>query len=153
YRNLDEDPLFEGRNTTTEVLARTIYDRLAAARGRGELGSGAAAVESMRVTLHESHVASASFEGRLELLVLVVPGRPDTPTGGYVSDRRMVEGLRALGWHVEVCSLDGSFPSPSDSARGAAAAALASIPHGVTVLVDGLAGGAIPAVMEREAAR
>ena len=65
YRNLDDDPSFKGRNTTTEVLARTIFDRVAAARGRGQLGPGAAAVESIRVTLHESHVASASFEGRL----------------------------------------------------------------------------------------
>ena len=65
YRNLDEEPAFKGRNTTTEVLARTIFDRVAAARGRGELGAGASAVESIRVTLHESHVASASFEGRL----------------------------------------------------------------------------------------
>jgi 6-pyruvoyltetrahydropterin/6-carboxytetrahydropterin synthase len=64
YRNLDEDPSFNGRNTTTEVLARAIFDRVAAARGRGELGVGATAVESIRVTLHESHVASASFEGR-----------------------------------------------------------------------------------------
>jgi len=65
YRNLDDDPSFKGRNTTTEVLARTIFDRVAAARGRGQLGPGAAGVESVRVTLHESHVASASFEGRL----------------------------------------------------------------------------------------
>jgi glycosyltransferase involved in cell wall biosynthesis len=87
------------------------------------------------------------------LLVLVVPGRLDTPTGGYVYDRRIVEGLHTLGWRVEVCSLDGSFPWPSDAARAGAAAALASIPKGVTVLVDGLAGGAMPTVMEREAAR
>lgn len=65
YRNLDEEPAFKGRNTTTEVLARTIFDQVAAARSRGELGTGASAVESIRVTLHESHVASASFEGRL----------------------------------------------------------------------------------------
>jgi 6-pyruvoyl-tetrahydropterin synthase len=64
YRNLDDEPSFKGLNTTTEVLARTIFDRVAAARGRGELGAVAAAVESIRVTLHESHVASASFEGR-----------------------------------------------------------------------------------------
>src|SRR5215467_13261550 len=88
-----------------------------------------------------------------KLLVLVVPGRLDTPTGGYVYDRRMVDGLRGLGWHVEVCSLDGDFPSPTEGARAAAASALASIPRGLTVLVDGLAGGAIPAVMEREATR
>ena len=65
YRNLDEDPSFRGRNTTTEVLARAIFDRLAAVRSRGGLGAGASALESIRVTLHESHVASASFEGRL----------------------------------------------------------------------------------------
>jgi glycosyltransferase involved in cell wall biosynthesis len=87
------------------------------------------------------------------LLVLVVPGRLDTPTGGYVYDRRIVEGLHKLGWRVEVCSLDGSFPWPSAAARAVAATALASIPSGVTVLVDGLAGGAMPTVMEREAAR
>jgi len=65
YRNLDEDPSFKGRNTTTEVLARAIFDRIAAARRRGELGAGASALESIRVTLHESHIASASFEERL----------------------------------------------------------------------------------------
>lgn len=63
YRNLDEEPAFAGRNTTTEVLARTIFDRLADAIGRGDLGPGAQAVESLRVTLHESHIASAAFEG------------------------------------------------------------------------------------------
>ena len=87
------------------------------------------------------------------MIVLVVPGRLDTPTGGYVYDRRIVEGLQSRGWPVEVCSLDGSFPWPSDTERAGAAAAMASIPSGVTVLVDGLAGGAMPTVMEREAAR
>jgi 6-pyruvoyltetrahydropterin/6-carboxytetrahydropterin synthase len=65
YRNLDEEPAFEGRNTTTEVLARVVFDRIVEAIGRGELGPGALAVESLRVTLHESHVASASFDGRV----------------------------------------------------------------------------------------
>lgn len=65
YRNLDEEPAFKGRNTTTEVLARTIFDRMADAVRRGDLGASAAAVESLRVTLHESHVAWASFEGQL----------------------------------------------------------------------------------------
>ena len=65
YRNLDDEPLFKGRNTTTEFLARVVFDRLVAAIGRGDLGNGATAIESMRVTLHESHVASASFDGRL----------------------------------------------------------------------------------------
>jgi 6-pyruvoyltetrahydropterin/6-carboxytetrahydropterin synthase len=65
YRNLDEDPAFAGRNTTTEFLARVIFDRLAGAIDRGELGAGARAVHSARVTLHESHVASASFDAPL----------------------------------------------------------------------------------------
>ena len=64
YRNLDDEPAFAGRNTTTEFLARTVFDRLAAAIRRGELG-GADAIQSAKVTLHESHVASASYEARL----------------------------------------------------------------------------------------
>ena len=65
YRNLDDEPLFTGRNTTTEFLARVVFDRLAAAIRDGDLGPGARGVESVRVTLHESHVAAASFDGRL----------------------------------------------------------------------------------------
>ena len=65
YRNLDDEPAFAGRNTTTEFLARVVFDRLAAAIRGGALGAGARAIESVRVTLHESHVASASFEGRM----------------------------------------------------------------------------------------
>jgi 6-pyruvoyltetrahydropterin/6-carboxytetrahydropterin synthase len=65
YRNLDEEPSFTGRNTTTEFLARTVFDRIVAAINRGDLGAGARAVESVRVTLHESHVAAAAFDGRV----------------------------------------------------------------------------------------
>ncbi len=65
YRNLDEEPSFTGRNTTTEFLARTVFDRIVAAINRGDLGAGARAVESVRVTLHESHVSAAAFDGRV----------------------------------------------------------------------------------------
>lgn len=65
YRNLDEEPAFAGRNTTTEFLAREIFERLAAAVRAGELGAGAAGVTSITVTLHESHVAWGRYEGRL----------------------------------------------------------------------------------------
>lgn len=65
YRNLDDEPAFAGRNTTTEFMARTVFDRLVEAIRRGELGPGGSGVESVRVTLHESHVAWASFEGRV----------------------------------------------------------------------------------------
>jgi glycosyltransferase involved in cell wall biosynthesis len=87
------------------------------------------------------------------LLILVLPGPLDTPTGGYIYDRRIVEGLRRLGWRVDVCALDDSFPWPNGAALEDAAGALASIPDGATVLVDGLAGGAMPSAMEHEAAR
>ena len=62
YRNLDDVPEFRGRNTTTEFLARVVFDRMAAAIRRGDLGDAARAVESVRVTLSESHVASASYD-------------------------------------------------------------------------------------------
>jgi 6-pyruvoyl-tetrahydropterin synthase len=63
YRNLDDLPAFAGRNTTTEFLARAVFDAVVTAIRRGDLGSGATAVAQVRVTLHESHVASASFDG------------------------------------------------------------------------------------------
>jgi 6-pyruvoyl-tetrahydropterin synthase len=66
YRNLDELPEFAGRNTTTEFLAHVIFKRLVSAGKRGDLGAGGSAVEHIRVTLHESHVASASFEDRID---------------------------------------------------------------------------------------
>jgi 6-pyruvoyl-tetrahydropterin synthase len=63
FRNLDDEPAFKGRNTTTEFLARFVFDGIAAAITRGELGPGAHAIESVKVTLHESHIAWGSFEG------------------------------------------------------------------------------------------
>jgi 6-pyruvoyl-tetrahydropterin synthase len=65
YRNLDEVPELAGRNTTTEFLAQTIFDRLAARIEAGQLGPGAEGIEGLRVTLHESHVASAAYDGAL----------------------------------------------------------------------------------------
>src|SRR5262245_62217521 len=55
YRNLDEEPDFAGRNTTTEVLAQTIADRLAERVHEGALGDGARELDGLVVTLHESH--------------------------------------------------------------------------------------------------
>jgi 6-pyruvoyltetrahydropterin/6-carboxytetrahydropterin synthase len=65
YRNLDDVPAFAGRNTTTEFLARHVFDRLADAILGGTLGPDARDIESLRVSLHESHVAAASYDGRL----------------------------------------------------------------------------------------
>jgi 6-pyruvoyl-tetrahydropterin synthase len=65
HRNLDDEPAFAGMNTTTEALARVIADRLAESVLQGALGEGAREVESLSVTLHESHVAWASYERAL----------------------------------------------------------------------------------------
>ena len=65
YRNLDDDPAFQGCNTTTEFLAHVVFDRVVAAIRAGQLGAGAHGIESVRVTLHESHVAWAAFDGRV----------------------------------------------------------------------------------------
>ena len=66
YRNLDEEPSLKGRNTTTEFLARLVFNRLVGAIRRGSLGAGAHGIESIRVTLNESHIAAASFDARVE---------------------------------------------------------------------------------------
>jgi 6-pyruvoyl-tetrahydropterin synthase len=65
YRNLDDDPALAGENTTTEVLARLIADRLAARVQDGALGEGARELDGLVVTLHESHVAWGSYERAL----------------------------------------------------------------------------------------
>jgi 6-pyruvoyl-tetrahydropterin synthase len=62
YRNLDDEPDFAGVNTTTEVLAQVIADRLADRARAGDLGDGARTLDGLVVTLHESHVAWASYE-------------------------------------------------------------------------------------------
>lgn len=63
YRNLDDVPEFKGKNTTTEFLCRHIFDAMAAAARTGRLGPGSEGVTRIKVTLHESHVARAWYEG------------------------------------------------------------------------------------------
>jgi 6-pyruvoyl-tetrahydropterin synthase len=65
YRNLDDEPALAGMNTTTEALARLIADRLAERAQGGALGDAARELDGLVVTLHESHVASASYERAL----------------------------------------------------------------------------------------
>jgi len=64
-RNLDDDPAFAGMNTTTEALAKVIADRLSDRVLAGDLGEGARSIDGITVTLHESHVAWASYEREL----------------------------------------------------------------------------------------
>jgi 6-pyruvoyltetrahydropterin/6-carboxytetrahydropterin synthase len=66
YRNLDELEDFRGRNTTTEILARAICERVKARIAEGALGEEAkSALDAVKITLRESHVAWASYEARL----------------------------------------------------------------------------------------
>jgi 6-pyruvoyl-tetrahydropterin synthase len=65
YRNLDEEPAFAGMRTTTEALARFVADQLAERIHAGALGDTARALDGLVVTLHESHIASASYERQL----------------------------------------------------------------------------------------
>ena len=77
-------------------------------------------------------------------LHLLLPGDLNAATGGTLYDRRIVEGLRGLGWGVSVMCLDPSFPIPTATALTDAAQALANIDDGARVLIDGLALGAMP---------
>ena len=65
YRNLDEVSEFNGQNTTTEFMAKVIFDQLAAAIKAGRMGETAKGLTQMEIKLHESHVAWASYEGAL----------------------------------------------------------------------------------------
>jgi len=65
FKNLDELPEFAGKNTTTEFMARVVFERMRERIARGELGPGAEQLSALHVTLHESHVASASYESAL----------------------------------------------------------------------------------------
>src|ERR1700730_9745136 len=86
-------------------------------------------------------------------VVFIVPGPLDGRTGGYAYDRQMVAGLRARGWSVDVQELDSAFPRPSAAALTDTSRILGAIPGGTTVIIDGLAFGAMPSQAEHEAAR
>ena len=86
-------------------------------------------------------------------LVFIVAGALDQPTGGYRYDARIIAGLRAAGWHIDTHMLDGHFPCPDETAHAALDAALAACADGAAVVIDGLACGGLPEVIEHHAAR
>jgi glycosyltransferase involved in cell wall biosynthesis len=86
-------------------------------------------------------------------LFFLMPGDLGARTGGYRYDRRVIAGLRERDWAVEVVGLDASFPHPTTLARTEAAARLAELDAGTTVVMDGLALGAIPELVEAHRGR
>ena len=86
-------------------------------------------------------------------LVFAVPGALAQRTGGYLYGQRVVNGLRAQGWAVQVAELAGRFPLADDRARAAAAQAIDAAPANATVVIDGLALPAFDRVLLRATAR
>lgn len=86
-------------------------------------------------------------------LHVVVPGSIAQRTGGYIYDARMVAGLRTRGWHVTVHELAGVFPAGDEVARRSVHSTLSSLPAYVPVVVDGLALGSHPDVVEEHGRR
>lgn len=86
-------------------------------------------------------------------LYFAFPGDLDTPTGGYHYDRRLISELRTMGLEVHTVPLSDRFPFPDDCARSEARRALAALPDGAVVLIDGLAFGALDELAAAEARR
>ena len=86
-------------------------------------------------------------------LTFLVPGSIDQLTGGYLFDRKVVEGMRALGRTVTVAELAGCYPDADDVARAAAAESLSRLPPQSTVVIDGLALPAFTECLQPEARR
>ena len=79
---------------------------------------------------------------------IVVPGSIHQRTGGYIYDARIAAGLRRRGWSVVVHELEGRFPSADDTARRSLGATLSGIPAGAPVVLDGLAMGGLPDLVQ-----
>lgn len=83
----------------------------------------------------------------------LIPGDPESRTGGYLYAKRMIAGLRDAGWSVTLARLADSFPIPDGAALAHAENALARIPDNSVVVIDGLALGAMPEIAHRHAGR
>jgi glycosyltransferase involved in cell wall biosynthesis len=87
------------------------------------------------------------------LTAFLIPGRLDQLTGGYLFDRRVIEGLRAAGREIAVIELPGRFPDADAVAQEAACRALAELSENAIAVIDGLALFSVAECLEREAAR
>lgn len=87
------------------------------------------------------------------MAAMAMPGPLDARTGGYIYNRRMVEGLRQLGWEAAVLELDASFPHPTANALEKANQAFSSLAQDTVTIVDSLALGAMPEIVAQAASR
>lgn len=85
--------------------------------------------------------------------IFLVPGDWDSRTGGYLYDRRIVDGLHAAGWHVTRCSPGDGFPQPDAGAREQARRVIDALPDGALVVADGLGFSALPDLVAQHAQR
>lgn len=88
-----------------------------------------------------------------DTVYFLIPGDLDSRTGGYLYDKRIAQGLRALGRPVELVSLEGDYPAPDAAALASAEKQLANLPDGALVLLDGLAGGVMQSQLARHSRR
>lgn len=86
-------------------------------------------------------------------IAFLLPGDPETRTGGYIYDKRIVAGLRRLGRTVDLVRLADNFPDPDAPALDRARAAFAALPEGAIAVVDGLAFSAMPEIVLAERRR
>ena len=86
-------------------------------------------------------------------LHFVLPGDPETRSGGFLYDRKVIDALRAAGWTVTAHALPDGFPFPSDEMRATAEQLLATLPDQAIVVIDGLALGVLPVEVAHHARR
>ena len=82
----------------------------------------------------------------MQQLIFVYPGDLNSPTGGYAYDRRIIAGLKSLGWEIELISLGDGYPFPNPAQAEQAKEQLQGLTPGVPMVIDGLALGALPEV-------
>ena len=158
YRNLDDEPAFAGMNTTTEVLAQVIADRLADRVHAGALGEGArgarrAGRDAARVTRRLGELRAATVTNGALSSSPTASTTPARPSGGNVYDRRVCRGLTRSAGRCASTRCPAPGRTPTRRRWPPSTASSAQIPDGAVVLLDGLVASAAPEVLVPHARR